>query len=309
MEEWKVIVSSRSGKGRASKVWEKASSILKRKGVSFSASITEYQYHAIELARKAVLAGYRKIMAVGGDGAIHEVLNGVMSQNEVPSNEVTLAILPVGSGNDWPRLHRIPNDVEDAVRIILNGRTMVQDTVRVESVRDGRPLVRYMANIGGLGFDSYVCFLFDNAKMRGRAGAPLYFKSLLKGFFGYRCKDFRIRVDGEEFFSGKALSVALGNGCYCGGGMMQTPDADCQDGLLDITVIKQMWKPKLLCHIKKLYNGKITQVSGVTAARSSSVIEIDSDPGVYLEIDGESCGCTPVTARIVPHAINVITNR
>ena len=178
MEEWKVIISRKSGGGKAGVAWDAIGEILKRRGVSFSTSFTEYKYHAIELARKAVLEGYRKILTVGGDGAIHEILNGVMSQGEVPSSEVTLAAIPVGSGNDWPRLHGIPRNFEAAVDVLVKGRTMVQDVARVESVMDGKPFVRYMINIGGLGFDSYVCYLFEESKKKGRSGDIQYLRCL-----------------------------------------------------------------------------------------------------------------------------------
>ena len=107
---WKVIVSSRSGAGKAAKDWPEISNLLKDRGIEFSEYITDHAYHAIELAREAVREGYRKLLVVGGDGAMHEVLNGLYSQDEVRPSDVTLGLIPVGSGNDWSRLHAIPAD-------------------------------------------------------------------------------------------------------------------------------------------------------------------------------------------------------
>ena len=309
MQDWKVIISRKSGSGKAGEAWDKVSGMLRRKGVSFSEAFTEYKSHAVELTKQALKDGYRKIMTLGGDGAIHEILNGVMAQDEVPTCEVTLAIIPVGSGNDWPRLHNIPKHLEQAVEVIASGRTMLQDVVKVESVMDGKPHTRYMINIGGLGFDSQICRLFDKAKQKGRHGDVQYLKCLLKGFVGYKSPRFSIKVDGEPFYEGTALSVALGNGRYCGGGMMQTPQAVCNDGILDVTVIKNIWKLKLLPKIKELYKGTILQNTDfVFTAKSTKCIEIAATPSSYIEIDGEYCGCSPVRASIVPSAVNVITN-
>ncbi|MBQ1679909.1 MAG: acylglycerol kinase family protein, partial [Bacteroidales bacterium] len=87
---WKVIVSSRSGAGKAAKDWPEISNLLKDRGIEFSEHITDHAYHAIELAREAVREGYRKLLVVGGDGAMHEVLNGLYSQDEVRPSDVTL---------------------------------------------------------------------------------------------------------------------------------------------------------------------------------------------------------------------------
>lgn len=308
MYDWKIIISRNSGHGKAVEVWERVSQFFEVHGISFSATFTEYSHHAIEIAREAVLAGCRKLVAVGGDGTMHEVLSGIMSQSDVPSSQVTLAMIPVGSGNDWPRLHKVSCNPLDAAALIAEGRSMLQDVVRMESVLDGRPMVRHMINIGGLGYDSYVCHLFNTQRSCGHSGGGRYLKCLVKGFLKYRCKDFTILVDGREFFRGPALSVALGNGRYCGGGMMQTPDAVCDDGILNITVIRSFWKPKFIFKLRKLYDGGIYSIKEVVHAKAYKSIDITSKPSSLLEVDGESCGSTPVRATLIPSAINVITN-
>lgn len=308
MTDWKVIISSRSGGGKAGQIWCKVAESLKKKGISFSEAFTEYQSHAIELAKQAIRDGYRKILAVGGDGAVHEILNGIMGQTEVPSTEVTLAIVPVGSGNDWARLHKIPHDLEKAADVIAAGRTVVQDIVQVETINGGNPFKRFMLNIGGFGFDAQVCHLFEQAKKKGRYGDAQYLKCLIKGFLFYKCPSFDIKIDGKPFFSGKALSVAIGNGKYCGGGMMQTPAAVCDDGLMDITVVRQLWKLKFISKIKCLYDGSIYDIDEVSAGRGKK-FEIKAAPATFVEADGEAVGITPATLTIIPGAINVITNR
>ena len=309
MKDWKVIVSKLSGGGKAGQAWARVSELLTAKGVTYSESFTEYKYHAIELTKEALKEGYRKILTLGGDGAIHEILNGVMTQSEVPTQEVTIAMIPVGSGNDWPRYHRIPlKDLDAAVEVIVRGKEMLQDVVKVETINNGNPYTRYMVNIGGLGFDAQVCHLFEAAKKKGKSGDAQYYKCLMQGFLWYKCPHFSVKVDGELFYEGPAFSVALGNGRYCGGGMMETPQAVIDDGLLDVTVVKKLWKGKFLFSVKRLFKGTILEMKEAIAARAKNIIEIDAAPASFMEVDGEPVGCSPAKCTIIPAAVKVVTN-
>lgn len=306
---WRVIVSSRSGGGKARTDWPKIENFLKARNIEYSEKITDHAYHAIELAQEAVLEGFRKLLVIGGDGAIHEVLNGLYTQEEVSPSEVTLGLIPVGSGNDWSRLHKIPADYEAAVALIAEAeqRTRVQDVARVDTLMDGKPYCRYMVNIGGLGFDSEVCHRFDLAKERGHAGDRQYLKSLLTGFISYKCLKFRVSVDGNEFFRGPAFSVALGIGKYCGGGMMQTPEAVPDDGLIDVTVVGKISKFKFLQKVPSLFRGDIFKNKEVVHTRGRH-IDISAAPYSYMEVDGEPVGITPVHVAVIPAGVKVVSN-
>ena len=306
---WRVIVSSRSGGGKARHDWPSIAKLLKAKSIEFSERITDHAYHAIELAREAVLAGFRKLLVIGGDGAIHEVLNGLYSQQDVPPSEVTLALIPVGSGNDWSRLHQIPFDYEQAVDLVAkaDSHTRVQDVARVHTLMDGKPYCRYMMNIGGLGFDSDVCRRFDLAKERGHASDRQYLKSLLSGFLAYKPLRFRVAVDGVEFYQGTAFSVALGIGTYCGGGMRQTPDAISDDGLINVTVVGKLSKWKFLSKVPSLFKGDIYKHKEVKHTVGHTV-EIEAASYSYMEVDGEPVGITPVRIEVIPAGVQVVSS-
>ena len=306
---WRVIVSSRSGGGKARRDWPEIAKMLKARSIEFSEKITDHAYHAIELAREAVLEGFRKLLVLGGDGAIHEVLNGLYSQDEVSPSEVTLGLIPVGSGNDWSRLHKIPADYEAAVDLIADAErhTRVQDVARVDTLMDGKPYCRHMMNIGGLGFDSEVCHRFDLAKERGHASDRQYLKSLLSGFLSYKCLKFRVSVDGQEFYRGPAFSVALGIGKYCGGGMMQTPEAIPDDGLIDVTVVGKVSKLQFLHKVPSLFRGDIFKNKEVIHTRGRQV-DISAAPYSYMEVDGEPVGITPVHVAVIPAGVKVVSN-
>ena len=306
---WRVIVSSRSGGGKARRDWPEIAKMLKARSIEFSEKITDHAYHAIELAREAVLEGFRKLLVLGGDGAIHEVLNGLYSQDEVSPSEVTLGLIPVGSGNDWSRLHKIPSDYEAAVDLIADAErhTRVQDVARVDTLMDGKPYCRHMMNIGGLGFDSEVCHRFDLAKERGHAGDRQYLKSLLSGFLSYKCLKFRVSVDGQEFYRGPAFSVAPGTLKYCGGGMMQTPEAIPDDGLIDVTVVGKVSKLQFLHKVPSLFRGDIFKNKEVIHTRGRQV-DISAAPYSYMEVDGEPVGITPVHVAVIPAGVKVVSN-
>ena len=306
---WRVIVSSRSGGGKARKDWPHIEQLLKDRRIDYTAALTDHAYHAIELAREAVRAGWRHLLVVGGDGAMHEVINGLYSQGEVSPSEVTVALIPVGSGNDWARFHRIPTDYAAAVDLVADAaaHTLVQDIARVDTRMDGAAYCRYMVNVGGLGFDSEVCRRFDLAKERGHAGDKQYLKSLLTGFISYRCLQFRVSVDGKEFFRGPAFSVALGLGRYCGGGMMQTPEAIPDDGLIDLTVVRKLPKLRFLAKVPSLLKGSIFRNKEVLHTRGRR-IDVSAAPYSYMEVDGEAVGITPVHISVIPKGIQVVSN-
>lgn len=304
---WKVIVSTASGGGKAGKHWIKIEALLKEKQINYSASLTNYQGHAIKLAEEAVLQGFRRIIAVGGDGAIHEIVNGIFAQKEVPTQDITLAIIPVGSGNDWARFHQIPFSYEEAVEVIAKSNTILQDVSRVESQMDGKPYSRYMINIGGLGFDAQVCKNFDELKARGKAKGGEYYKCVVRGFWGYSKKRFKILVDDNLYYEGDVFSVAMGIGKYSGGGLRQTPDAICDDGLIDLTVMKAAPKLTILFHVKKLLTGTIYKIPEVLHTTGKKLY-IEAWPPSNVEVDGENVGFSPITVNVLEKAVRVVTN-
>ena len=181
----------------------------------------------------------------------------------------------------------------------------MQDLAEVRSVKNGKESTRYMANIGGLGFDANVCFKVDGYKDAGKTGSSLYVKGLLRAFFGYTNKRFRIVVDGNTLYEGKVFSTAFGIGRYSGGGMLQTPEALPDDGLLDITVIKKIPKLKIIFNIRKLYSGDIYSIRQVIHTKGRNV-QVESSPVAKVEVDGEAVGFTPVAVKMMPQALRII---
>ena len=121
-----------AGGGRVATEWPVLSNKLKSRGFVFEEVFTTHRYHAVELVIYALKRGFRNIISVGGDGTLHEIVNGLFYQQEVSVSDVTLAVLPAGSANDWTRMYRIPRDYDKAIDTIIDGRTVLQDVGRVE---------------------------------------------------------------------------------------------------------------------------------------------------------------------------------
>lgn len=301
---WKVIINPNAGSGRGRKEWDEISNLLKAAGIEFSSAVSQFKYNSIDLVRQAYQEGYRRFIAVGGDGTIHEVVSGIMSLNR-QDPDVVLAVIPVGTGNDWGREWGVTTDHRQAVELISKGNTRVQDLAVVKAFKNGNINTRYMVNIGGLGFDANVCFKVDGYKDKGKAGKSLYLKGLVRSFFGYTNRQFKINVDGKTLYEGPVFSTAFGIGKYSGGGMMQTPDALPDDGLLEVTVIKKIPKLKVLFNIKKLYSGDIYSIKQVIHTQAQYV-SVESHPATKVEVDGEAVGFSPVAIKMIPHALRII---
>ena len=315
--KWLAIVNVFAASKKAGSVWKRAAACLEEAGVAYKAEFTGGKYNATELSMKAAARGYRKFIAVGGDGTIHDVLNGIaeyaMSESEVSLSDFTLSVIPVGSGNDWVKSVGLSADIQQAVASIAAGVTGVQDVVKVSVLDDSdfsaEPLaVSYMSNIGGVGLDARVCEIVNRKKERGRRGKKLYVSALLY------CIRHRVPIrakvicDGKTIFSGRYLSMAFGVGKYSGGGMRQTPEAVLDDGLLDITIIPDIPIWTIAKEVYKLFTGNFLTIKEVVPAKCREVLilpesEADAEP---VEVDGEVVGRAPVKMEVLEQQINII---
>ncbi len=302
---WMVIVNPKAGSGRGLKDWPTISNQMYNSNLKFTCLFTEHKYHAIELTVKAIKDGFRNIVAIGGDGTIHEVVNGIFIQKIVPTTDICLAVIPAGTGNDWIRMFGISKTYSEAVQSLVEKRTVLQDVGKVSYYETCVKHTRYMANVAGLGYDAVVNLKYNNLKDDGKYGSFLYLRSAFHTFLGYTPKKFCIKADGEEFYNGMVFSGAVGIGKYNGGGMQQTPNAQIDDGLMDLTIIKKMSKLRIARNFKLLYSGNIYNIPSVIHKQAKK-IEIQTWPETRIEIDGEAVGTSPFVFELVPQCIKVV---
>jgi YegS/Rv2252/BmrU family lipid kinase len=303
--EWMVIANPKAGSNRVLDEWPIISEQLSNFGIEYEVIFSKHKYHSVELAVKAIREGYRKLIAVGGDGTIHEVVNGIFFQKEVDTSEITLAVIPAGSGNDWMKMYDVTTDYKQSVGAIAGGKTIFQDICKVDVVESMVPQTRYMINVAGVGYDAMICHYCNKMKEDGKTGAILYVKSAVKSFFKIRAKVFKVIVDGKEFFKGRVFSTAFGIGRYSGGGMSQVPDAVVNDGLVNLTIIEKIPKLSIILNFGKLFKGSIYTIKGVyhtVGKRISIFSEVDDS----VEVDGEVIGTTPLELSVLPQALRVV---
>lgn len=299
-----VIVNPNAGNGKGKKDWDKISGLLEKADLSFVVEFTERKGHAINLTLDAISSGFRKLITVGGDGTLNEVVNGVFTNKSCPPAEIVLASIPVGTGNDWGRMFGIPLDYEKAIDIIIDNKTLLHDIGTISFYNGDGKNTRYFINIAGLGFESVVVRKTNIQKDKGHGGKLIYFYNLLTSLLSYKNTKAEIIID-EEKIKADIFSLNVGNGRYCGGGMRQTPRAVPTDGLLDVTIINGMGKFEIIRNLKILYNGRILQHPKIDGYKCKN-IKVNSKTAMYAEADGESLGQTPAEFGIIPEALKIV---
>lgn len=303
--EWFVIVNPNAGRRKGEKDWLQIATLLNEAGISFKNVFTEHPNHAVKLTRKYINAGYRNIIVVGGDGTLNEVVNGIFTQNKYNTTDITLAMIPVGTGNDWGRSFNIPSAYHEAIAVITRGNNKLQDAGRVHYQVDGLQKQRHFINMAGLGFDAMVAKRTNRVKQEGKSGPFSYIISLFSSLINYNDKKVLVKMDDAQLNADVfTMSVAICR--FNGGGMMQAPNAIPDDGLFDVTVITRLSRLLVIRSVNKLYDGSFVKMPQVKTFRSQKV-EIQSDSPLYLETDGESLGHTPMMFEIIPLAIRVIS--
>ena len=217
--------------------------------------------------------------------------------------DFTLAVIPIGSGNDWIKIHNIPDNISDTVALIKKGSFASQDIMKVTTGTS----CSYMINIGGVGFDARVCERVNRKKDMGKRGRLLYISSLIHNLFHYRPSPMEIRMDGKTVFSGNCFSIAVGIGKYSGGGLRQTPDAIPDDGLADVTVIPPLPLLRIAAEARRLFDGSITKVKELVSGRcrTLTVAPAGADAEI-IEVDGEIVGRLPASFDMLPGKIRVL---
>lgn len=304
-ERWFVIVNPVSGGGKGLADFPKISSLLRKGGIEYDFAFTKHQQHATKIVAAVIRKGFRKIIVVGGDGTLNEVVNGILTQRECEPKEILLGVISVGTGNDWVRSFAFPRSYKAAVRAISEGHSYLQDAGKVTIEEDGKVQSRYMANVTGLGFDAYVLGIFDRLKRKGWKGKWLYIVSLLRGYFSAPSTEATIEIDGNVVYKRKLFSLAAGICRYNGGGIQQLPRAVANDGLLDVTIIRPVHWWHVVFRAARLFNGKIYSIGHVEYAQGKCV-KVTTSPTVPIEVDGELHSHTPVTIEVVPEALRVI---
>jgi diacylglycerol kinase (ATP) len=237
-----------------------------------------------------------RVVAVGGDGTVQEVLNGLLTSGVATAE---LGVVPVGTGNDLARSLGLPRDPGAAWRIAMGRSGRAIDVARA---RNGAGDARWFASAGGIGFDAQVAAAMA-ARHGWRASRAGYLLSTLVELRRFENQPVRITLDGDEIRR-DVLLVAIANGAYYGGGMRIAPAAEPDDGILDVCVVGDISRLTALRELPNLYRGTHVRHPAVST-HTATTIEIDGTSATRVHLDGEPFGTLPLAVQLVTGAIVV----
>ena len=297
---WLVIVNPASGRPDGGAGWRAIERALREAGLSFDAVHTQHPGHGETIARLAMQDGRRHLLAVGGDGSVNEILQGLMTAGLADTREVTLAVAPTGTGNDWARSLGISRDPREIAGALATARTMLHDVGSIEFPSGETPR-RWFINVAGAGYDAWV----TERVPRPVPSATTYLRIALAGLARYQSPQFRITAD-ADVIAGRLLLAFVANARYCGNRMHVAPTARMDDGLFDLLAVNELSLLQVLPKLAKLYGGRILGDPAVRHLRAATV-RIETDPPVVVQADGQIVGRTPAEFSLRRRALSVVT--
>lgn len=296
----KVIINPVAGAYSTRRKWPRINKQLGHIGLDFDHEFTERAGHAAELARAAADNGYRCIVAVGGDGTVNEVANGVLSAN---SRDIALGVIGTGTGSDFIRSMGIPRNYDSACAALVGSRRRQIDVGVVEYRNNGLKSRRFFLNVAGVGFDATVVAATEHLPKYFGGTIP-YLAGLLRCLFSYRNKPIELHLE-EKVRDIRILTVTIANGCYFGGGMHVAPQARVDDGLLDVVTIGDIGKFELLKALPMVYSGTHVAHPKVRMEKARH-IAIESPEQLLVHADGELVGTCPASFWLMPAALSIV---
>jgi len=286
-----LIVNLIAGQGRCKELFPKIKVELDRRRIEYDLHFTNEPMEAVDVAKMGIEAGFSHIVAMGGDGTINEVVNGLLG------SDATLAVLPAGTGNDFIRMLGIPSDPMQAIDTLIDG---VARTIDLGQVSDERAFVNGM----GIGLDAQVAR--DVLKMEKLRGAPAYLTAAIHQVFKFQAFPVTLATS-EEQLELTCLSLGIANGIFAGGGFKLAPRADINDGLIDISALGDYPKLERLYRLPKVRAGKHAEWKKTTY-RQTSEVTVSSPKKLIAHVDGEPYRLPgdSFTVRALPQALRVL---
>lgn len=283
------IVNPEAGKGKAKNLVPIIKEICEEHGVEHKIAYTKACKDGINIAKNACKDGVKRMISVGGDGTLNEVINGI------DRYDVELGLLPGGSGNDFIRIINSNKDIRKLIYDNIFGKTKRVDFALCNNQR--------FVNIASVGLDARIADGVAEMK-RFLSGSRAYYASLIKQLFCYSGQRAKIDVDGQKVECDMLL-VAVANGEYYGGGIRPVPHADIEDGMLDVCIVRSMPMLKKLVLLPRYIKGKHQDIEGVDFYRGKN-IRITSDKIMTVNIDGEIIHDYTIEISMCSEKINII---
>ncbi|MBN1296942.1 diacylglycerol kinase family lipid kinase, partial [bacterium] len=276
---------------------------LRSRHIEYRMEETRHRGDAERLARSFMQQGFKRFLIAGGDGTVHEAVNGLMADPS-RAEECVIGQLPLGTGNDWIRSLGLPVRMGDVLDLVAAGRNRPHDGGVVIFPDRDRERRRYFVTVCGIGFDAQVASSTDRKNRASTGGRWKYLASIFQCLRARVIARCLIDQSGQTIDT-RCFSMTAAVGPYSGGGMCLSPRASFDDGLLDITVIGRVSMIEILFCFPLIYSGSIHRYPRVRTWRTNH-LTLTSDPVLPIHVDGEVCGTTPVTIRSVRHAFQAV---
>jgi YegS/Rv2252/BmrU family lipid kinase len=307
LPQWYFIINPIAGNGRGNKSWQKVQLLLKAANIDFDFGISTYPQHSIHLAKYAILKGHRSIAAVGGDGTINEVINGIFAQQKVPTESITFAVISIGTGNDWVKTHKIPTNLKDAVQLLTQSKVIKHDVGKVtyHHVDTLKKEHRFFINVAGLAYDSFVT---KATEVRPKYGnSKLYYLYLIaRCITKFKATPATVHFDDQEI-SFPFFNITIGQCKHNGGGTNLVPHADPTDGLFAFSLFKDVKPWEVIIRAPQFYSGNIVKHKEAFTAQAKHLkITAPAETPAFVEVDGEWLGQSPIEFFMLPAAIQVL---
>ena len=292
------LVNPASAGGSTGTHWPEIARRAAELGLEGTTLFSERPEHLRELAREAAASDAGLLVAVGGDGTVNEVVNGIVSADA----SAELAVIPRGTGIDLARSFDIPMKLDDAIRVALTGRTRVIDLGRA-TYRSwgGGDESSHFANVASAGMSGAIAKRVNESK--SRLAKASYFTATFSVFARWQASDVRVSVD-DEVREGRMRDIVVANCRYFGAGMKICPEAEPDDGLFDALLIGDVTKLDLVLTLPKIYRGTHLPHPKAELLRGR-VVTVDADVPLPIQLDGEQPGTTPVSFDVVPGALRL----
>jgi len=299
-----LVVNPKSQGGRLAKRWTEVGETISR-AFAFEAAMTKGPGDATRLTREALRDGAERVVAIGGDGTINEVVNGFFDDKGVAvAPEASFAVIPFGTGGDFRRTLHLPTEIAEAAAVIAANQRRKIDVGRLEfTATSGERTARMFANIASFGVSGVVDrYVNESSKKFGRLSFAI---ATARGMWSYKNQRVQLVFDGADRVETTISTVAIANGRYFGGAMMVAPDAEVDDGLFDVIAMGDFSFGDLMKSGSRLYKGTHLAMDKVTARRAKVVEAEGIDPKavIELDIDGESPGRLPARFEVLPASL------
>jgi diacylglycerol kinase (ATP) len=286
-----ILLNGAAGRGRARLRHEMVREEAAAAGIQAQGAASPQEME--QCARDAAASGVERVIAAGGDGTVHCVLNGIAGSH------AALGIIPCGSGNDLAVNLGIPHDVRAAAQLAFTGPITNIDMCRIECARG----VRHFGCIASFGLDSHANRV-ANLHTGPFRGTSLYIWSMLRALVEFTPVEVQVSHDAGQY-RGEILLMVAANAASYGGGMRIAPAAALADGLLDFVAVRRMSRAKLLWCFPEVFSGKHVSREEVTCVRSREV-RVNAKRPLQIFADGEFVGETPARVSVLPAALRVV---